>query len=270
MPARARIVMAAYNQLPAMRRALRGYLRQTTNDFVLTVADDGSRPDTGAFVRAFAAEAEAKGVRVEHVWQEDLGYRRAAVLNEGVRRSGGEPLLVFTDADCIPAATFVERHLAVHEPFSFQVGGVVMLREAESAALTEADVDAGRYEGLRRAADRFDLARRRWKSRLGLLLRRPNRPKVFGANLAIDRGLFEALNGFDERFDSYGLEDSDLRDRAMRLRPRTRPKVLHGRNDVFHLWHPRPSGRREKALAYYGLVRPVRCERGLVRAAVVS
>ena len=36
-------------------------------------------------------------------------------------------------------------------------------------------------------------------------------------NFAMDRGLFEALNGFDERFVGWGYEDSDLRDRAMRL-----------------------------------------------------
>jgi glycosyltransferase involved in cell wall biosynthesis len=259
--------MATYNQLPAMRRAVRGYLRQTTNEFVLTIADDGSRPDTADLVRSFAAEAASRGLRVDHVWQEDLGYRRAAVLNEGVRRSEGEPLLIFTDADCIPPATFVERHLARHEPFSFHVGGVVMLSEQASAGLTEDDVDAGRHEALATLADRWDLAWRAWKSRVGLLLHRPRRPKVFGANLALDRGLFEALNGFDERFDSYGFEDSDLRDRAVRLRPSTRMKVLHGRNDVFHLWHPRAPGRREAVRAYYDRERPVRCERGLLRPA---
>ena len=201
---------------------------------------------------------------MDHVWQEDVGFRRAACLNEGVRRSEGEPLLIFTDSDCIPPATFVERHLAAHEPWSFHAGGVVMLSEEVSARLTEADVDAGRHEGLATAADRRDLRRRAWKSRIGLLLRRRNRPKAYGANLALDRGLFEALNGYDERFDRYGFEDSDLRDRAVRLRPRTRVQVLHGKNDVFHLWHPRASGRKEGAREYYERERPVRCEAGLL------
>ena len=74
---------------------------------------------------------------------------------------------------------------------------------------------------------------------------------VKALNMAIDRALFEALNGFDERFESWGVgEDSDLRDRAMRLRPRPRVKVLYGVNDVFHLWHPR-SGRRDQSQIYY-------------------
>jgi predicted glycosyltransferase involved in capsule biosynthesis len=88
---------------------------------------------------------------------------------------------------------------------------------------------------------------------------------VFGANFAMDRALFEELNGLDERFVHYGYEDSDLRDRAMRLSPRPRVKVLHGKVDVFHLWHPRPSGRKARSDAYYASERPVRCEVGLAR-----
>jgi hypothetical protein len=142
-----------------------------------------------------------------------------------------------------------------------------MLSEAASAALTEADVDAGRHETLATARDRRDLRRRAWKSRLGLWFRHPHRPKVFGANLAVDRGLFEEVNGFDERFQGYGFEDSDLRDRVVRLRPRPPIRVLHGRNDVLHLWHPRPKGRKAASEPYYRSERPVRCEVGLVRPA---
>ena len=97
------------------------------------------------------------------------------------------------------------------------------------------------------------------------LLRRRNRPKVVGLNLAVDRGLFEALNGFDERFVGWGLEDSDLRDRAMRHRPRPRVKVLYDRNDVFHLWHAKDRSVRRANRAYYDTPRPVRCEVGLER-----
>jgi glycosyltransferase involved in cell wall biosynthesis len=261
---RARVIVATYEQPQHLRRALRGYLRQTSRDFVLVVADDGSGDETRQIVEAFADEAAAAGVACEHVRHEDRGYRRAAILNEAARRADGERLLVFTDGDCVPPAHFVARHLEAHEHRSFHVGGVILLTEAATAGLTEADVDAGRYEALATEADLRSLRRRARKSRWGMLLRRKNRPKVFGANLAVDRALFEAVNGFDEAFPDYGFEDSDLRDRLMRTRPRPRVKVLHGRNDVFHLHHPRPAGRREASRAYYETTRPVRCVRGLV------
>ena len=51
---------------------------------------------------------EDRGIRVEHVWQEDLGWRKNRIMNEAVRRSRDESLLIFififSDADCIPPA----------------------------------------------------------------------------------------------------------------------------------------------------------------------
>ena len=84
--------------------------------------------------------------------------------------------------------------------------------------------------------------------------------------MAIDQALFESLNGFDERFETWGIgEDTDLRDRAMRHRPRPRVKVLYTLNDVFHLWHPINKGRRAEGKPYYETKRPLRCEMGLVK-----
>jgi glycosyltransferase involved in cell wall biosynthesis len=261
----ARVIVTTYEQLLHLRRALRGYLRQTVHDFSLVVADDGSGPETRSFLQEFAAEAASRGIPFEHCWQEDVGFRRARIQNEAVRRGGGEDLLIFSDGDCIPPAHFVERHLSAHEPLSFQVAGAVRLTREVSERITEADVDSGRFESLMAPADRRALARRARQSRWGVLLRRKNRPKVVGLNLAVDRRLFEALNGFDEAFVGWGLEDSDLRDRAMRHRPRARVKILYDRNDVFHLWHQRDGSMRLANRAYYRTPRPVRCELGLER-----
>jgi glycosyltransferase involved in cell wall biosynthesis len=261
----ARVIVTTYEQPQHLRRALRGYLRQTLRDFSLVVADDGSGPETRSVLQEFAAEAASRGIPFEHCWQEDEGFRRARVQNEAARRGRGEDLLIFTDGDCIPPAHFVERHLTVHEPLSFQVAGAVRLTREVSESITEADVDSGRFESLMTPADRRALARRARKSRWGMLLRRKHRPKVLGLNLAVDRRLFEALNGFDEAFVGWGLEDSDLRDRAMRHRPRPRVKILYDGNDVFHLWHRRTGRSRSTNRAYYETPRPVRCELGLER-----
>ena len=262
---RARVVVTTYEQPQHLRRALRGYLHQTVKDFSLVVADDGSGPETRSLVQEFAEQAAIRGIAFEHCWQEDRGFRRARIQNEAVRRGGGEDLLIFSDGDCIPPAHFVERHLSAHEPLSFQVAGAVRLTHEVSERITEADVDSGRFESLMAPADRRALARRARKSRWGMLLRRRHRPKVLGLNLAVDRRLFEALNGFDEVFVGWGLEDSDLRDRAMRHRPRPRVKILYARNDVFHLWHRKAGGTRSANRAYYDTLRPVRCELGLER-----
>jgi glycosyltransferase involved in cell wall biosynthesis len=267
MSARARVILSTYNQLESLRLALRGYLRQTSNDFALTVADDGSREDTREFLSGFASELEARGIAFDHVWHPDDGFRKTTIVNEAVHRSHGEPLLIFSDGDCIPPAHFVARHLSVHEPWSYHVGGAYRLSEAVSRSITPADVDSGRFETLGDATHAKALRRLRRKSSWGTLLRRRNRPKILGLNFAMDRGLYLALNGYDERFTTYAVEDTDLGDRAMRLRPRARVKNLYTVCDVFHLWHPETPGGREQSLALYSRTdHPPRCAVGLDRA----
>jgi glycosyltransferase involved in cell wall biosynthesis len=262
---RALVVVTTYERPNLLRLALRAWRRQSTTDFVLSIADDGSGPETRAVVQEFAATAP---FRVVHAWHPHDGYRRAAIVNEAVRRGGDAPLVLVSDGDCLPPARFVERHVAAHRPRSFAVGGAVWLDDVTSASLRPEDVDAGKFEACVTPADRRDLRRRAWKSRIGVWLRRRRRPKVLGLNIGFDRALFEEVNGFDEAFVGYGLEDTDLRDRMMRTRPRPRVVVLYGRNDVWHLWHaPTASAGQKTNLAYYRTERPVRCERGLAPVA---
>ena len=262
MPRRARVIVTTYERLPWLRLALRAWCRQTFQDFALTVADDGSGPETTSFVKEFAATAPFP---VDHVWWENKGFRRAAILNEAVRRSSDEALLLFTDGDCIPPADFLEGHLRVHGPRSFAVGGAIKLTLAASDALTGADIDTGRHERLGSFFDRFELRRKRWKSIWGVALRRPRRPKVVGLNVGMDRALFEEINGYDESFVGWGLEDSDVRDRVMASRPRPVVRVLYGTNDTIHLWHPAATTMRQHVnRPYYEAEgRPVRCVNGL-------
>ena len=261
-----RVIVGTYNQVPVLEFVLRGYLRQTTTDFSLVLADDGSGQEQIDFVERWRSKFMARGIPFEHVWQEDLGWRKNHALNESVRRAGDESLLVFSDGDCVPPAHFVERHIEVHEPWSFHVGGGIRWNKELSARLTTNDVESGRFEAFTTADDWKPLRIRARKSRWGTLVRRKNRPKVIGLNMGCDRRFFEAVNGFDEVFEwPYFGEDSDLRDRVMRHRPRPRVKVLYTTNDVYHVWHPLKETGRAHKRDYYDQRRPIRCEKGLVR-----
>jgi glycosyltransferase involved in cell wall biosynthesis len=261
----ARVILATYNQVSLLRLVLRGYLRQSTCDFTLVLADDGSGPEQTDFIESMVPVFAERGVCLELVWHEDDGWRKNCIMNEAVRRARDESLLIFSDADCVPPAHFVERHLAVHEPWSFHVAGGYRLDRETSEALTEEDIDRGSFESLRSEEDRKALQIRGRKSRWGTLVRRKNRPKVIGRNMGIDRRLFDAVNGFDEVFRwPYFGEDSDLRDRVMRHRPRPRVKVLYTENDVYHIWHPWKETRRNDHRDYYNQKRPMRCIKGLV------
>lgn len=264
MSARALVVVGTYNQ-PSLALALRGWLRQGERDFELVVADDGSAPAYVQVVRDFIdGPARAAGLRVHHAWHEDRGFRKARIVNEALRRVPGPRLVILTDGDCVPPACFVERHLAAHAPRSFHVGGCVRWSREVSEGLTPAQVDDGSFEAWHDAGHARDARWRALKSRWGTFWHLRRRPKVLGLNMAVDRALLDEANGMDERFEGWGLEDDDLRDRLMRLAPRPRVRVLYGRNDVFHLWHP-IAGKAVGSpnLAYYRSPRPARCVFGL-------
>jgi GT2 family glycosyltransferase len=259
--------VCVYNQRHFLPRVLRGYLRQTTTDFHLCVADDGSADGTAEYLEEMRPRFTECGIALTHVWQEDAGFRKTRILNEAVRRSPAAPLLIFSDGDCIPPGHFVERHLSAHEPRSFHVGGAYRLDASTSDSISEGDVETGSFEGYGLPQNIRELRKKARQSRWGTLVGRRNRPKILGLNMGFDRGLFEELNGFDERFRSWGLgEDSDMRDRAMRLRPKPRVKVLYMQNDVYHLWHPVGKNQRAASQAYARTSRPVRCIDGLHKA----
>ena len=109
-----------------------------------------------------------------------------------------------------------------------------------------------------------------WKNVLGIWLGNLRKPKVYGRNISVDRDLFYAVNGFDENFDGFGREDSDLRNRLRRSG--ARPVSLWGRAWVFHMDDAIDPGVRRRriprgdASAYYGRPDiPVRCVNGLVK-----
>lgn len=261
---RVSVVLSTFNQPRALAFALIGYQRQSFRDFEVVVADDGSDGETRAVVEEFRA---AGTFPVKHVWQENRGFRKARIVNEGVRASEGR-ILVLSDGDCIPPSRFLEAHAERCGEDTFCTGGHVMLTADYCRTLDREKVRAGEYEAQATAADLRHLRITHWKNLLGIWMGNKRKPKVYGRNISVDRGLFCRINGYDNRFDGFGKEDSDLRNRLRRAG--ARPVSLWGRAWVYHVddvCDPRIRERRiprRDASAYYNRPDiPVRCVDGL-------
>ncbi len=260
------VVLSTFEQPNALAFALLGYRRQSFRDFELVVADDGSGEETRAVVEEFRRSSDFP---ILHVRQENRGFRKARIVNRGVLASGGRTL-VLTDGDCIPHSRFVEVHAERCRRNTFCTGGHVMLPAEYCLGLTREDVAGGAYEARIAPADARRCRVMHWKNVLGIWLGNLRKPKVYGRNISVDRDLFYAVNGFDENFDGFGREDSDLRNRLRRSG--ARPVSLWGRAWVFHMDDAiDPQVRRRRvprgdASAYYGRPDiPVRCVNGLVK-----
>jgi len=117
------VIVTTYNRPDALAAVLQGFLDQSDRDFELLVADDGSTAETAEVVRRFKAQA---AFPIQHVWQEDQGFRAAAIRNRALAATTAD-YVVFTDGDCVPQPDFVARHRALAEPGWFLSGNRLML-----------------------------------------------------------------------------------------------------------------------------------------------
>jgi hypothetical protein len=88
---------------------------------------------------------------------------------------------------------------------------------------------------------------------------------ILGCNLAIWREDLVAVNGYDEAYEGWGKEDSDLAARLYHLGRRR--KMVHGRAILYHLNHPAASRAQlpdaERRLQQTINSKKIRCEKGL-------
>ena len=230
------VIVTTYNRPDALAAVLDGYAAQDAA-FELLVADDGS---TDATRRLIEERAKRASYPVRHVWQEDRGFRAAAIRNRALAQTDAD-YVIFSDGDCVPPRRFVSRHLALAEPDTF----------FPETAFCSPNTSRRRYCGFICPIHEWSTSKwlaawlRRDVNRALPLLdlpdgihrkRAPQRWKgVKTCNLSAWRRDLLAVNGLDESYCGWGLEDSDLVIRL--LRAGIKHKSARFAAPVFHLWH---------------------------------
>ena len=231
------VVVSTYNRPPALDAVLCALCDQDHPDFEIVIADDGSDEATAALIRGHPLR-RLRAVR--HVWQADAGFRAAEIRNKAILKAAGA-YVVFLDGDCVPRPHFVSRHAVLAEPGRFVAGHRVLLSRA---ATEQALADRTRLHRLA-----FGDWLRLWlKGHVNHLApfaslpdaawRRVRKARWKGAitcNLGVWRRDLQGVNGFDERYRGWGLEDSDLVIRLINAGIyRKEGRYATG---VIHLWH---------------------------------
>lgn len=209
------VVVTTYNAPRWLAKVLIGYEQQTHSRFRLIIADDGSGAETAELIERF----RQRGVlSLEHVWHEDIGFRKCTILNKAIAGTDCD-YLIFTDGDCIPERDFVAVHARNARDGYFLSGGYVKLTMPVSELIDEEDIRSGR------AFDRRWLTtqgqpqdRRLWKligsPRLKRLLNTltPAAASWNGMNSSTWTKELVAVNGFNEDM-QYGGLDRELGER---------------------------------------------------------
>ena len=262
-PRRLEVILSVYRAERELREVLEGYLRQVETDFSIVLADDGSGPG----VERIASEFADRGLRIRHMWQEDRGFRKCRILNRAVATSSADYLLL-SDGDCIPSRHFVRDHLEWAEPGRYVCGRRVMLGEEVSNAILLGELNPFEYENPIRlvAGEARGQLRHAW---CGVRPPRPiadlmsSRPRsLAGCNAAVWMTDLVRINGFNNAFEGWGYEDSELEARLAAASVRS--KALRGRGVLFHLHHQSNFIRTNEDLLYLEQERsPVEAVSGL-------
>ena len=238
------VIVTTYNRPDALAMVLEGYYGQIDQDFALVVADDGSNEETAEVVRQCARRAPFP---LTHIWQENLGFRAAAIRNRAVA-STAAAYVIFTDGDCVPARHFVHVHKRLAEPGYFLGANRVLLTAELTNRVVQERLPIHAWSGI-------DWARswsRREVNRMLPLIQLPDGPfrkwtpgrwkGIKTCNLSAWRADLIRVNGLDESYEGWGLEDSDLVIRL--LHAGVKHKSARFAATVFHLWHPEQDRRR--------------------------
>lgn len=203
------VVVSTFDSPAWLEKSLWGLFAQSRRDFEILIADDGSGDATADLLRGLAPRCPTP---LLHLRQPRDGFRKCRILNKAIALARGGRIIV-TDGDCVPRRDFVEVHSRRSSPHAFLTGGRVMLPEATSAALTEAEVsgqDAFRAgwllrSGACRALDVAKVVARPpfdgWLDRISTTKRTWN-----GHNASCLRAHAIAVNGFEESMGYGGLD----------------------------------------------------------------
>lgn len=225
------VIISTYNNSKAIIQIL---ARLSTGSILpnsVAIADDGSNKSSTDQIKSFI---EAIDLKNHYHWQEDLGFRKSKILNEAIKDSEAE-YIVFLDGDCLPHEHFVKDHIAMAERGYFVQGRRCFIDEDCVPQLLNAKTSlsklifSGKVSGLLKSA-RFPLPIIKLNTSMYGLL---------GCNLGIWRDDLITVNGFDEDYEGWGREDSDLGARLYNYG--LKRKMVYGRAVVYHLNHPENS-----------------------------
>ena len=75
---KASVIFSTYNSEEWLEKVIWGYSVQTTKDFEIIIADDGSKEATKNLIEKYQKLVDFP---IIHVWQEDKGFQKSQILH---------------------------------------------------------------------------------------------------------------------------------------------------------------------------------------------
>jgi GT2 family glycosyltransferase len=235
-------MITVYNRLKYLRNILLALEHQTSKPFEVIVADDGSRENLRESISDILPLISYP---LKHVYQADLGFRLARSRNNGARVATGDYLL-FLDQDVLMGIDFLSVLQSRIQPRRFMKFHPVWLDQARSETISKMlKVDRTYYDFEKQIAPlitteeretyrKFQRKDKFYKLLYKLKLRSIG-PKLIGLAIGVSKADFISVNGFDEKYIGWGLEDDDICARFYASGMLSDTCVFD--TPIVHMWH---------------------------------
>ena len=213
------IVILTYNRAQPLAKTLAGLVKQNYPiDLIeVIVTDDGGTEDTQAVVKSFA-----KFLDIKYVWHKDIGFTPAAARNNGINIARND-FIILLDVDMMPSKDLVSSYVRYHRLISKSVligpRKYIDVNEiSHETILSESDFEsklnevvtnnpvANKINGSVSVDWRLDI----FKSTNLLKLEKVPFRVLASGNVAFSKRNFLKIGGFQERFVTWGYEDTEL------------------------------------------------------------
>ena len=223
------LLVSTYNWPEALELIFESIKKQTVLPNEILIADDGSREDTKLLIEDFKKQTQ---LPVLHVWQEDKGFRKSMILNKAIAMSKSD-YIIQIDGDCIIHKSFVEDHINNSQEGLFLFGSRVNIlpnyvKEVFQDKIVSFSIFSKQIKNKTRTLHIPFLS---WFYKPKSIISK----KFRGCNVSYWKKDFIAINGYNEEFEGWGREDSDLAIRL--LNNNVLGKRLRYCGILFHIYH---------------------------------
>lgn len=259
------LLISTYNWPEALNLVLKSVMNQTVLPDEILIADDGSTEATKVVIDSFR---EKINIPVKHIWHEDKGFRKAMILNKAITQCESD-YVIQVDGDCILHPKFINDHIKSSSPDTYLYGSRSYIQKKyKNDVLNNEKIKFTIFSPELKSLKLKSFTRDIRFHYLNKLTQKksPNfSKKVRGCNFSFWLKDLLAINGFNEDFEGWGCEDTDV---AIRMTlNKTYAYRLRYEALVYHIWHPESS--KENYQAQFDAVKNVienkivRCENGI-------
>jgi glycosyltransferase involved in cell wall biosynthesis len=223
------LLISTYNWPESLDLVLKSLIKQTLMPNEILIADDGSAEQTKHLIVDFQKN---NNIAIKHFWQEDLGFRKSKILNKAVAGTMAD-YIIQIDGDCIMHSRFIEDHVCFARRGVYLYGSRVnILPDFVGSVFENKKIKFNFFSKEIKNKTRtlhFPFLSNLYQSHKGIS------KKFRGCNVSYWREDFIAVNGYNQDFEGWGREDSDL---VIRIGNNgIKSKRLRYAAIVYHLYH---------------------------------